>query len=359
MAGQRFVIGLAILFLVAPPAFAQDSCSCKNLESLQQELKNAGYEAGFFESLSQRLDVIEKQQIEINKNPTNAESGRLVLQVSANARKDIIAKEFRLPHPSVTGYTGPESVDMEAGKCTQSAANLEAMRKGSPCKEIADITLKHEEAHRDLCKAMGADAYWARLPSKIAAEEAERYKAQADAMRKQLKRVIDQGTITVEAIMEPRLTGPQFDVTYSYVTPAIELNGKSGAADNWTLNGKGRQAGSIKKAKIAGMNCKPSGQLNDNVTMAMETDGLTMSLSEKTKAASGDIYLKCAGGFGMSMRPKEDQGGGKWFDDIQLENEIIRETDVSTMEFAKLVAQGGLTASGTHKTTVTLVCPGN
>ena len=153
---KALAIGLAILLAAAPSAFAQDSCSCKNLESLQQELKNAIYEAGFFQGLSQRLDVIEKQQIEINKNPTNPESGKLVLQVSANARKDIIAKEYRLPHPNVAGYTGPDAVDMEAGKCTQDAANLEAMRKGSPCNEIADITLKHEEPHRDLCKTMGA-----------------------------------------------------------------------------------------------------------------------------------------------------------------------------------------------------------
>ena len=133
---------------------------------------------------------------------------------------------------------------MESGKCTQDAADLEAMRKGSPCKEIADITLKHEEAHRTLCTSMGADRYWAGLPSEIAAEEAERYKAQADAMRGQLKRIIDEGTLTVEATMEPHLTGPQFDVTYSYVTPKIEMKGKSSAAsDNWTLDGKGSQAG--------------------------------------------------------------------------------------------------------------------
>ena len=44
-------------------------------------------------------------------------------------------------------------------------------------------------------------------------------------------------------------TGPQFDVTYSYVTPKIELKGKSSpGSDNWTLNGKGSQAGTIKKA---------------------------------------------------------------------------------------------------------------
>ena len=131
--------------------------------------------------------------------------------------------------------------------------------------------------------------------------------------------------------MEPRVFGPQFDVTYSYVTPKMELNGNSSAgSDKWTLNGKGTQAGKIKKAKIAGMNCKPSGQLNDTVTMAFDTDGLTMSLDEKTKADSGDIYIKCGGGFGMSMRPKNDQGGGNLIKDADFEIESVREVDMST-----------------------------
>ena len=118
MAVQRFFICLAVLLLAASRAFAMDSCSCKNLESLQQELKNATYEAGFFDSLSQRLDVIEKKQTEINKDPTNKDSGLLVLKVSADARKAIMASEFKPPHPKVAGYSGPDSVDMEAGKCT-------------------------------------------------------------------------------------------------------------------------------------------------------------------------------------------------------------------------------------------------
>ena len=83
-----------------------------------------------------------------------------MLKVSADARKAIMASEFKPPHPKVAGYTGPESVDMEAGKCTQNAADLEAMRNGFACKEIADITLQHEEAHRTLCTSMGADKYW-------------------------------------------------------------------------------------------------------------------------------------------------------------------------------------------------------
>ena len=344
----------------ASPAAALDSCSCRNLESLQQELANAVYETGFFESLSQQLDAIEKKQIEINKDPTNPDSGKLVLQVSADARKDIMAKQFKPPHPKVTGYSGPETVDMEAGKCKQDEADLEAMRNGSACQQIADITLRHEAAHRELCQSMGADTYWGRLPSVIAAEEAERYRAQADAMREELKRVIDEGTITVEAIMEPRIRGPQFDVTYSYVLPSIELEGESApGSDSWTLDGKGSQAGTIKTAKIAGMTCKPSGQLNDDVTLSLETDGLTMSLNEKTRSVSGDIYLKCGKGIGMSMRPQNEVGGGTWFKDTQLKLANQFETDVSTLEFAKLISQNGMSASGTHKATVTLVCPGN
>ena len=84
-----------------------------------------------------------------------------------------------------------------------------------------------------------------------------------------------------------------------------------------------------------------------------------MSLNEKTKSVSGDIYLKCGKGIGMSMRPQNEVGGGTWFKDTQLKLASQFETDVSTLEFAKLLSQGGMSASGTHKATVTLVCPGN
>ena len=97
------------------------------------------------------------------------------------------------------------------------------------------------------------------------------------------------------------------------------------------------------------MTCKPSGQLNDDVTLSLETDGLTMSLNEKTKSVSGDIYLKCGKGIGMSMRPQNEVGGGTWFKDAQLKLANQFETDVSTLEFAKLLSQNGMSASGTHK----------
>lgn len=352
------------LSLAYPPAIALagnsgESCSCKHLESLQQELENALYEAKFFAELSSELKKLE-DDLNKKKSDPNNEDADVVVKSRTKAKWDQIKSgKFRLPHPQVTGYTGPESVDMPYGSCAQNASDLRALETGASCKEIAEITLAHEKQHRDLCTKTGAAAYWERPLSEMAAEESNRYEDQANAMRAQLKRVIDNGTVTVEAEMEMRVFGPQFDVTYSYVTDPMEMQGKSSpGADDWTLKGDGHQAGTIKRAKIAGMNCKPSGQLNDAVNMEIETDGLWMSLDEKTTGQAGDVKLKCKGGFGMSMRPQGETGGGRLLDRQRVATEVAKETDVSGLDFAKYIRQGGMSVEGTHKMKVLLICPG-
>ena len=356
------VLSVALMVVIPGPAYsgnAGQSCSCQNLESLQQEVANAEYEAKFFADLARRLKAIEDKQVEINKDATNPDSGRSVLAVSGTARKDIMDKEFKLPNPQVKDTSGPDSVDMIWPSCKQNAADLDALKTGASCKEVADIVLEHEAQHRAICEKLTAKAYWARLPSELAAEEAQRYGVQAKAMREALKHVIDGGTFKVSAILEPRVFGPQFDVTYSYVTDPMELQGKSSpGADTWTLKGDGHQAGTIKKARIAGMNCSSSGQLNDAVNMTMETDGFSMGLKENTQARPGDVKIRCKKGFGMSLRPQSDKGGGTAFENqpLQLSSEIVR--DVSTMDFAKMLRQGGMSVSGEARMTVELICPG-
>ena len=354
--------GACALFVAcasAPPAAGADVCSCKNLESLQQELENALFEATFFSDLSGRLREIEQKQIEVNKDPTHRDSGLSVLAASANARAEIMAREFNLPHPQVAGDTGPKSVEMTPNTCKQPQALLDALGNGAACKEIGDIVLEHEAAHRRKCELDGADKYWARLPSEMAAEEAVRYAEQAAAMRNLLKRVIDNGTFKVSAEMEPRLNSPQFDVTYSYVTAPVDMEGLSSpGSDSWRLEGSGKQIGTIKQAKIAGMNCSGYGQLNDRANFTMDTDGLTMSLSERTDSTPGDIGIRCDEGFGMSMRPGGDSGAGSLISGERLKLLIEQVRDISTFEFAKIMAQGGMSVSGKHRTTVELVCPG-
>lgn len=357
--GGKVLVLAMVTGLSAMPALAeQKQCSCEHLRSVQEELKNAEYEARFFEDMAKQLKAVEDPLIEAHKIPTHPDSD-VNIGHRSSLKRTAIMNGFRLPFSPAYGYTGPATVDMRFGSCEQKPEELEKLRAGSPCKEIADITLAHEAAHRERCARETASIYWDRLPSQIAAEEAERYRDQAKAMRAVLKRIVDEGTLTVEAKMEPRFTGPQFDATYSYEIPSVEMKGKSSAgSDSWTLNGKGKQTTRIKGVKIAGMNCKPSGQLNDDIDLALDTDGFAMSLKSKSTGKPGDVKIRCTGGHGMSMRPQGEVGAGQMFAEERLTNDADVSQDIGTMPFARIVSQGGISVSGKSTVTVRLVCPG-
>ena len=356
------VFAIAAAVASAPAFAASEPCACKHLESVQQELENALYEAKFFADLSKRLDAVEKKQTDLNKNhPTHPDSGRSVLATSANERVAIMGKEFRLPH-KVKGYTGPTSVEVLQGTCKNNQADLDALSKGSSCKEIGDISLAHEAQHRALCEQMGKDKYWARLPSVIAAEEAQRYADQAKAMRALLKKVIDGGTMRIGEETEVTTTGQGFSATYFYSTPPFDLSGKSSpGADQWTLKGDGKRSGVIKRVTFPGMQCTPFGQLSDKNTGTLTLDGLSMRLIVEHTSQAGEIGMKCRvgkqQGSGMSMRPQGEVGAGEVFKDerVRLMTEVVQ--DVANMDFAKALARGGMSASGYSKTRVELVCP--
>lgn len=354
---------LTSLLIAAPVRSATESCACKHLESVQQELENAAYEAKFFADLAKRLDAIEKKQADLNKNhPEHPDSGRSVLATSANERLAIMGKEFRLPHKTVKGYTGPNSVEIEPGTCRNAQSQLDALANGSSCKEIGDITLAHEAQHRALCEQMGKDKYWARLPSAIAAEESQRYADQAKAMRNLLKKVIDGGKMRISDEMEVTTSGQGFSATYFYQTAPFDLSGKSNpSTDEWTLKGEGTKTGVIRRAALPGAQCTPYGQLNDRETATMKLDGLSMGLFVETTSKPGDVGLKCrvskGQGWGMSMRPQGETGGGDIFrnERVRLMSEVVQ--DVAAMDFAKTLASGGMSATGYAKTRVELVCP--
>lgn len=358
----------AALFLIlltpVAAAAAPEACQCKHLESLQQELENALYEAAFFASLAKRLDAVEKRQADINRNdPTNREAGVSPGSASKNAREAIMKAEFRLPHAAVKDYKGPKSVEIETGKCTNVLAELKALAEGASCKEIGDVVLKHEEEHRNLCNQMGAEKYWTRLPSLVAAEEGERYAAQARAMRALLKKAIDGGKLRLSEEMEVTTSGQGMRAVYFYETKPFDLAGASNpGADEWTLTGEGARTGVIRSAEFPGMQCTPFGQLNDRHSASLTLDGLKMSLKTETVSGPGDVGLKCrvpgAGqGVGMSMRPLGESGGGEIFKDQRVRFLTEVTTDVATLDFARMLAANGMAASGYEKAMVELVCP--
>lgn len=341
-----------------------EACQCKHLESLQQELENALYEADFFAGLSKRLDAIEKKQADLNKNdPANRDAGVSPGSASKQARDAIMTREFRLPNPAVKDYKGPKEVAVENGKCTNQLSDLEGLRDGASCKEIGDVVLKHEEEHRNLCNRMGAERYWTRLPSLVAVEEAERYAAQAKSIRDLLKKAIDGGKLRVSEEMEVTTSGQGMRAVYFYETRPFELEGKSNpGSDQWSLAGDGARTGVIRSAEFPGMQCTPFGQLNDKQSATLTLDGLKMSLRTQTVSQPGDVGLKCrvpgAGqGMGMSMRPPGETGSGEIFKDQRVRFLTEITTDVATMEFARAIAGSGMSATGYEKAAVELVCP--
>lgn len=345
---------------------ADKECSCDNLESLQQELDNANHLRDTFSKMADQLRQQEKKWADAKKDPTHPDSG-ININASSQAMRKTLSEAIKLPYPAAKDYTGPERVDMKPGACEieksadakgqMTVDTLEELRKGSQCKGIADAVVKHEQTHLQQCQATGAAAYWDRPGSAFAQEEAERYAQQAQDLREQLRRVIDDSSVIVEATLEPRISGPHFDVTYSYVTSPGELRGKSDPGqDTWTLNGKAVRTTTIKRAKIAGMSCSGSGALTHEVDFSLETDGKTMSLDSTETSKSGNVKVTCKRGFGMSKMPIGEMGGGPIYSGLPLKPETTYSENVADMDFGKMINQSGLSATGSHTVLVKLVC---
>lgn len=355
----RSVRAASAFFLLVFPSLADTAdCSCKHLESLQQEVENARYEAKFFAEMARKFSEIRKHFEDANKDPANPDAGVNWANRLGVLHEQMMTQDFHLPNPRVAGYSGPDTVDMPFGSCEQKPEDLTKLGEGSSCKEIGDIALAHEAAHRSLCTKMGASAYWARTWDEIAAEEAARYADMAKALENLLKSVIDKGSLTVEAVLTPTYSAQGFSASYSHTISKMTLKGHSSDAPDWALNGAGKQVSKLERLKIVGMSCTPSGQLDHDVDMTAKTDGFSLSLGGKMKYVSGQIAIKCMKGMGMSGFEPGEVGAGSYFDNAPFRPEMSFVRDASTMDFAQILKSGGISVSGEERVTVKLECPG-
>jgi len=354
---------VAVLVFACPGlAFAAPkACTCKNLASVQQELKNAIYLADFMTKLSKKVADAEEAQRELKKkDPNNPLSRRSVRDVS----EQVWTKEkAKLSVPRVPGDTGPEAIGLEEGTCKNQASDLKKVADGAACKELGDFALKHEEAHRKLCEGMGKEAYWKRLYSEFAAEEAERYKAQAKSIRDLLKKVIDGSTVKISEETELQIKASGMQHTYHIKTEAFKVSGKSSPGkDDWELTGKGTRTLAVTSVTMPGMTCTPPPQkLASKVTGTLKLDGLTMKLDATAETVGGTLTLQCkvpgkGQGFGYGVAPPGETGGGEVFNnkDVQLASTFPEE--VAKTSWGKAINQAGVTATGTQTTKVEITC---
>lgn len=353
----RILAVVACLAGVASPALAErPTCTCKNLESLQQEYQNAVYLEGYMRQLSAHLQEVEAAQTDLNQNhPEHKDAGVSVHQVSATARDAYKKAKLRLPFPKVTGYTGPTEVSMTEGTCEQPKGQLEAMESGSPCAAIAEALVTHERTHRDLCESLGKDAYWTRLPSEIALEEVAMYKAQAEKIKRELQVVLDAADVRLRGEWRHTLSGQGVELVYFYQFESQDIAAVSQGGDSWAMTGTGETQNAIESMKFPGASCRSTGSVRNAFTVSIATDGLTFGLDYADKNTGGDLTIKCDGGMSIAM-PTGDASSGRLVSGQILkagDNVIPNSWADSIMALA---SSEGMSITGEPKTVLSVTC---
>lgn len=348
------------LFLASPGvAGPGDECSCDNLESLQQEYQNALYLEQFFRKASAELKDWETHEA------AEKAAGRSSSNIEMTSSAMLKAKsegDVKLPFPKVIGYTGPERVSMEVGKCVQPKAELDGLRKGSPCFAIAEASLAHEVEHQEICNKMGAAAYWDRAGSEKAIDEADRYRSQAAAMLTEINKVLGRSQISVIGEWPYTVKMEGMETEYHFEFASADINPASDGATGEFV-AKGKTSHTLKRMSMQGLNCTGGGTDFHEFTVKMKTDGMTFGLEFDGQLAGGMQSVTCEG-VTVEMPPAEGSGWGQF--DIGLMPLKAGETKLSTKWTDALMPMGGgfamsmipgFSVTGEAKSVLTISCP--
>jgi len=348
--------------VVAQTKVVRPECTCQNLESLQQEYQNAVYLEGYMTRLAEHLRAVETRQRGLNTS-TNADpdQGVAVGSASAKARDAYKDANLKLPFPQPKDYKGPAEVSMTKGECTQPQDQLEAMQKGSPCQAIAEAALGHELAHTEICRALGADAYWTRLPSQLSLEEARIYKQQAARLKDELRRVMDVSDLRLVVEFRTTIGDGTGTVTDEITYDSGDLKLASQGGDRWTMTGTGETVSMMvmesRRSNSEGV-CT-SDPTRQDFSVSLRTDGLTADV-ELTGHPSRDVLLTCSAGLSLPY------AGGE-FGDRRVERLPVAmgdtpfptENDWLLSAIMGAAASGGASMATVQSTILRLTCEGH
>ena len=298
MARPAWIMALVASLLNPHAALADPKpCTCQNLESLQQEYQNAVYLEGYMRRLAEHLKAVEVRQGGLNTSSNqDPDQGNSLHMMSATARDAYQKANLKLPFPQVKGYTGPSDVALAPGQCRQAQRELDALKNGSPCEAIADSALAHELAHTDICLRLGVQAYWGRLPSVFALEEAEMYKAQAANLKAELRRVLDASDLRLVGEFRTSLGDDSATYTDEITYDSGDLKLASEGGDRWTMTGDGETVSMVVLNVVS-----PEREIcmsqphRQSFAVTLRTDGLTFEV-EATGHPGKDTTITCSKG---------------------------------------------------------------
>jgi hypothetical protein len=246
---------------------------------------------------------------------------------------------------------------MIEGTCNQKPRDLAKLEAGSPCKAIADAALNHEAFHSANCTNMegGAKAYWNRLWSEVAHEEAEGYKRQAAELKDELRRVLDVSEVTYSGDWTLGINiGGMAQYGYRYTAQSEDIGGASGG-DKWTMTGKGTGTVNWIRAILMGKSCSTSGEMKSNYTTKITTDGLTFDLEVEALSSSGALSIKCPGPGGGGGYGADAGGGGMIATGLPVKAGVTILPGDMGSEIRNILAGAG-TVSGSGKRELSVTC---
>lgn len=350
--GFRIVALLASLFMAGPGlAGPTDDCSCNDLESLQQEIKNARYMEKFMLDTAAELKAWETREA---AEKAAGLSSVDINDTSSAMLKDKVERKVILPFPSVKGYSGPKEVSMDVGTCKQPDGEVEKMWGGSPCRAIADATLAHELKHRKICNEMGVKAYWDRPGSEKALEEAARYASQKEDMRSELFRLLEVADVRVRGEWMVTFAGNGMEVDAFYYFDSGDLKMAKRSDGFLELTGNGYGLSELMSMRASGITCPSNGKVTEKILGYMITDGMTFGVNMILDGPTASPMLNCAGE--PVPFPTGEPSWGELSSKVPLK---VGDTEVAstwTSQIKRFAGLIGMTLTGEPSTSVTISC---
>jgi hypothetical protein len=147
---------------------------------------------------------------------------------------------------------------------------------------------------------MGPDAYWSRMPSEIALEEADMYKGQAANLKAELRRVLDASDLRVVGEFSYHMAAGPRDTRDRITYDSGDLGLASQGGDRWEMTGTGDSVTEmVMNDHEEGVSCT-TGAVQRPFSVSLETDGLTADVKLEGHQAK-EVGMRCSNGLSLPM----------------------------------------------------------
>lgn len=380
---------------------AQEACKCEDFDKLQQELDNAvtlrDRHARKAEEMADRIAKgVSKTKVAEDyarwetgadgagqgivgtagggaaaKDQGGGDAGKVTAISYTPAGLDLLGREIRMADYTspVTeqGYTTDRLDPKKAkevedryrkqGKDLCDFADRAAVERSadatSPCKEVRDLLVAHENIHRETCRRKGFFAFVDASPVDRALDEVKAYDAQIAALQKLLGQSLKGAEVQFEDASHVTYSGQMFNFRYSFTTEPTRAQIPDNDGKSWSASLKGVHRTKADSIKIAGMSCTMT-PITRDVEMQLDASGKTARVTFVKFGPVGSAAIKCPHGGGGGGSQSPDKSGESV--SLPLKLSAGRTDDVSKSRLAGMMA-GVAKVTGTTETKLGIICP--